>query len=102
MSLSFLIKPWASWKAPLSLHSDLASVSPLFVLVFANDINVEIKSMLASVEAWVQSMDEEVPLEKEMSTHSSFLSWRIPWTEEPGGGGATVFGVTNNRTQLKE
>ena len=20
-----------------------------------------------------------------MATHSSFLSWRIPWTEEPGG-----------------
>ena len=20
-----------------------------------------------------------------MATHSSFLAWRIPWTEEPGG-----------------
>ena len=24
------------------------------------------------------------PLEKGMATHSSFLAWRIPWTEEPG------------------
>ena len=24
-------------------------------------------------------------LEKEMTTHSSILPWRIPWTEEPGG-----------------
>ena len=24
-------------------------------------------------------------MEKEMATHSSILSWRIPWTEEPGG-----------------
>ena len=24
-------------------------------------------------------------LEKEMETHSSILSWKIPWTEEPGG-----------------
>ena len=24
-------------------------------------------------------------LEKEMATHSSALSWRIPWTGEPGG-----------------
>ena len=24
------------------------------------------------------------PLEKEMTTHSSILAWRIPWTEEPG------------------
>ena len=22
-----------------------------------------------------------------MATHSSILSWRIPWIEEPGGGG---------------
>ena len=25
-----------------------------------------------------------MPLEKEMSTHSSVLAWEIPWTEEPG------------------
>ena len=24
-------------------------------------------------------------LEKEMAIHSSILSWRIPWIEEPGG-----------------
>ena len=27
----------------------------------------------------------EVPLEKGMTTHSSILAWRIPWTEEAGG-----------------
>ena len=26
----------------------------------------------------------EDPLEEGMATHSSILSWRIPWTEEPG------------------
>ena len=30
-------------------------------------------------------LGQEDPLEKEMATHSSILSWRIPWTEEPGG-----------------
>ena len=25
------------------------------------------------------------PLKKEMTTHSSIFSWRIPWTEEPSG-----------------
>ena len=30
-------------------------------------------------------MGQEDPLEKEMATHSSILSWRIPWIEEPGG-----------------
>ena len=34
---------------------------------------------LGSMPGW------EDPLEKEMETHSSFLAWRIPWTEEPGG-----------------
>ena len=24
-------------------------------------------------------------LEEDMAAHSSFLAWRIPWTEEPGG-----------------
>ena len=33
---------------------------------------------------WVQSLDWEDPPEKEMATHSSILSWKIPWTKEPG------------------
>ena len=33
----------------------------------------------------VQSLGAKVPLEEGMATHSSSLSWRIPWTEEPGG-----------------
>ena len=27
----------------------------------------------------------EDPLEEGMAAHSSILTWRIPWTEEPGG-----------------
>ena len=33
----------------------------------------------------VQSLGQEDPLEKGMTTHSSIPAWRIPWTEEPGG-----------------
>ena len=36
-------------------------------------------------EARVQSLGQEDPLEEEMSTHSSLLAWKIPWTEEAGG-----------------
>jgi len=36
-------------------------------------------------ESTYQSLSQEDPLEKEMATHSSILTWRIPWTEEPGG-----------------
>ena len=39
----------------------------------------------ACQENWVQSLDQEDPLEKEMAMHSSILAWRIPWREEPGG-----------------
>ena len=35
-------------------------------------------------EAWVPSLGQEDPLDKEMATHSSIFAWRIPWTEEPG------------------
>ena len=34
---------------------------------------------------WIQSLDQEDPLQKEMATHSSILVWEIPWTEDPGG-----------------
>ena len=33
----------------------------------------------------VQSLGWENPLEKGLATHSSILSWTIPWTEKPGG-----------------
>ena len=35
-------------------------------------------------ETWVQSLDQEDPLQEGMATHSSILAWRIPWAEEPG------------------
>ena len=36
-------------------------------------------------ETWVRSPGREDPLEEEMAIHSSFIAWKIPWTEEPGG-----------------
>ena len=35
-------------------------------------------------EIWVQSLGREDPLEEEMATQPSILSWRIPWMKEPG------------------
>ena len=34
---------------------------------------------------WVRSLGQKDPPEKGMTTHSSILAWRIPWTEEPRG-----------------
>ena len=44
-----------------------------------------VKNPHAMQETRVQSLDWEVPLEKRISTQSSILAWRIPWSEEPGG-----------------
>ena len=33
----------------------------------------------------VLSLGWENPMEVGMTTHSSILTWRIPWTKEPGG-----------------
>ena len=37
-----------------------------------------------AVKTWDQSLGQEDPLEKDLSTHPSILAWRIPWTEESG------------------
>ena len=44
-----------------------------------------VKNPLEMQETKVQSLDQEDPLEKEMTTHFSILAWEIPRTEEPGG-----------------
>ena len=44
-----------------------------------------VKASFCNEETWVQSLDWEDPLEKEMAAHSSILAWKIPWMAEPGG-----------------
>ena len=41
--------------------------------------------MQETQETWVPSPGWEVPLEKEMRTHSSSLAWEISWMAETGG-----------------
>ena len=41
-------------------------------------------SMQETPETWVGSLGREDPLEEEMATHSSILTWKIPQTEESG------------------
>ena len=43
-----------------------------------------VKNLFAMQETWVQSLGQEDSLQEEMATHSSILTWRISWTEEPG------------------
>ena len=37
-----------------------------------------VKNLPAEQETQFQSLDQEVPLEEEMATHSSILGWEIP------------------------
>ena len=43
-----------------------------------------VKNPPAMQETRVQSLGRKDPQENGMTTHSSILAWRIPWTEEPG------------------
>ena len=53
--------------------------------VWASLVSQLVKNLPAVQETCVQSLGLEDSLEKEMATHSSILTWEIPWTEEPGG-----------------
>ena len=44
-----------------------------------------VKNLPAMWETWVWSLGWEDPLEKGKAAHSRIFTWRIPWTEEPGG-----------------
>ena len=46
---------------------------------------VQMVKNLPTMQIWVWSLGQEDPLEKKMATHSRILTWKIPWTEEPGG-----------------
>ena len=43
-----------------------------------------VKNPPAKQEIRVRFLGPEDPLEKEITTCSSILDWKIPWTEEPG------------------
>ena len=52
----------------------------------ASQVTLVVKNPLANArdaKTQVRSLGWEDPLEEEMAIHSSILSWKIPWTEEP-------------------
>ena len=51
-------------------------------------------------QTWVGSLGQEDPLEKKMTTLSSILARKIPWTEESGG--LQSMGSQKNQTQLSD
>ena len=57
----------------------------MIILPRASLVALVVKNLPAMQETWVRSLGREDPLEKGMTTHSSILGWRIPWTKEQGG-----------------
>ena len=54
-------------------------------LFLRNLVAQRVKNLPAMQEVQVQSLGQEDSLEEETATHSSILTSRILWTEEPGG-----------------
>ena len=67
--------------------------------LWASMVAQMVKCLPAMWKTWVWSLSWEDPLEKEMTTHSSTLAWKIPWMEEPG---RLVHGVEKSQTWLSD
>ena len=55
-----------------------------YIYLIASLVAQMVENLHTIWETPVQSLDKKDLLEKGMTTHSSILAWRIPWTEEPG------------------
>ena len=51
----------------------------------STDIRLLARRMEENQETQVRSLCQKDPLEKEITTYSSILAWKILWTEEPVG-----------------
>ena len=88
ISSSFKLKKTNSFWLSLQLHMCLffhklklsKSVKSFIFNIFTFR-----KSYNKHSQICVQFLDWEDPLEKEMATHSTILTWEISWTGEPGG-----------------
>ena len=58
-----------------------------------------VKNLTVMQETLVQSLGQEDPLEKGMTTHSSILAWRI---SRRGAWRSTVHGVAKSWTRLSD
>ena len=60
------------------------NIVKMTVLPKASLVDQLVKRLLAMQETQVRFLGWEDLLEKGMAIHSSILTWRIPWTKEPG------------------
>ena len=71
-----------NWRDVILIHVYMVAI---ILFIQASLVAQTVKHLPAVQETRVQSLVWEDPLEREMATHSRILTWRISWTEEPGG-----------------
>ena len=65
-------------------RKSLMKTTVVLFLSFYRSLVVQlVKNPPAMWETWVRSLGRKDPLEKGKATHSSILTWRIPWTMPP-------------------
>ena len=52
----------------------------LFLCFWSSLVTLMVQNLPVMQQTWVQSLGQEDPQEKEMTTHSCILAWKIPWT----------------------
>ena len=70
---------------PFSCLTATTHCSPEILIHWASLVAQMVKNLPAMQETRVRSLGWEDSLEKGLAIYSSTLTWRIPWTEEPGG-----------------
>ena len=75
---------WAAVYGATQSLTRLKRLSSSNYTVGASFVAQVVKTLPAMQETQVRFLGWEESLEKEMTTHSGILAWRIPWTEEPG------------------
>ena len=64
----------------ISEHRESFSLSLHFALLWVSLVAQLVKNPPVLQESWVRSLGWENPLEEGLTTHSSIMAWRIPWT----------------------
>ena len=73
-------RTWFQWVNSTLLKFNGGKLHTYLIHYWASLVAQLVKSPLAMQETWVWSLGWEDSLEKRKATHSSILTWRIPWT----------------------
>ena len=88
--------PWGRKESDMTERLHSLTLRGYRYLPWASLVAQTVKRRPAMWDTQVQSLGREDAQEKDMTTHSSTLAWKIPWNEEPGR--LQSHGVAKSRT----